>query len=277
MNLTEKVLWQIENHLFRPISLDDLARHCAVSKFHMVRSFRQSTGQTPMTYLRTRRLSEAARLLATGDLDILGIALDLQYQSHEAFTRAFSTCFGVLPVSIRRARSTETLTLTEPLYMNQNMIIDLDPPQIRTQAAFQVMGLGVNSTVENTSNITPLWQDLARAFQENDINPRVCTYGVCIDTDDVGSFRYVAGLEPSKDVVRPKTFETVDIPADTYAVFTHKGHIADIGKSTHTLWNKTLPEAGLTAKHAPSFERYDERFDPISGRGEVEIWVPIET
>lgn len=277
MNLTDKLLWQIENHLFKPITLGDLARHCAVSKFHMVRSFRQSTGFAPMTYLRVRRLTEAAQLLAAGEQDILGIALDLQYQSHEAFTRAFSAHFGVQPIAIRRARSTQTLSLTRPIQMTQNMITDLAPPQIQDRPAFRVTGLGIDSTVEDTSNIPPLWQSLARAFQTNDIDPNICTYGVCTDTNDVGNFRYVAGLEPKRDFSAPKGFETVDIPANTYAVFTHKGHIADIGKSTYTLWNKSLPEAGLTAKFAPSFERYDSRFDPVSGRGEVEIWVPIET
>ena len=67
----------------------------------------------------------------------------------------------------------------------------------------------------------------------------------------------------------------VAIPAGRYAVFTHRGHISDIRRTWYTIWNKALPDAGLTARQAPDFELYDRRFDPETGRGEVEIWVPV--
>ena len=259
MHLIDKALWQIESNLFRPMTLERLSAHCAVSKFHLVRSFRAATGYTPMTYLRARRLSVAAQTLAQGHQDILGLALDLQYQSHEAFTRAFLQLFGTLPIDVRKSRSTETLSLLEPIRMKQDMIIDLVPPKIIEHPAFKVVGIGVNSSVENTSNIPPLWQELGRIFQENDIHPRDCTFGVCIESEDVGKFRYVAGLEPSDTFETPDAFETVEVPAATYAVFTHRGHISDIGRSTYTLWNKGLPDADLTATFTPNFERYDHR------------------
>ena len=48
-----------------------------------------------------RRLSEAARVLANGSPDILTVALDFGYGSHEAFTRAFRDQFGMTPESVR--------------------------------------------------------------------------------------------------------------------------------------------------------------------------------
>mgnify|MGYP003409082453 CR=1 FL=1 len=43
--------------------------------------------------------------------------------------------------------------------------------------------------------------------------------------------------------------------------------------STHpTGW---LPISGMKAADAPSFERYDEKFDPATGNGGLEIWVPV--
>ena len=276
MNLTKKVLWQIENHLRMPISLEDLAALCAVSKYHMVRSFRTSTGHAPMTYLRARRLTEAAEALAKGDTDLLSIALEFQYQSHEAFTRAFSQYFGVLPNSIRRAKSTETLVFMEKITMDQNLIVDLDLPKITKLGAFTVKGVGVNTSVDDTSNIPVLWQELNQHLSPEEWAKVPATFGVCVDFDEAGKFRYVAGFDPFGPIEAPDSFESTTVPANTYAVFTHRGHISDIGKSTYTLWNKTLPESGHTAISAPSFERYDQQFNAVTGFGDVEIWVPIE-
>ena len=67
----------------------------------------------------------------------------------------------------------------------------------------------------------------------------------------------------------------VDIPAGRYAVFTHSGHISDLPRTVYTIWNKSLPDLGLEPRKAPDFERYDKRFDPETGRGTLEIWIPI--
>ena len=50
---------------------------------------------SPMAYVRARRLSDAARALIAGAPDILRLALDSGYASHEAFSRAFKSQFGL--------------------------------------------------------------------------------------------------------------------------------------------------------------------------------------
>jgi len=59
-------------------------------------------------------------------------------------------------------------------------------------------------------------------------------------------------------------------------VFTHKGHISTIRRTISTIWNNWLPSSGYTVADAPTFERYDEKFDPVSGNGGFEIWVPLK-
>ncbi|TGT97346.1 AraC family transcriptional regulator, partial [bacterium M00.F.Ca.ET.163.01.1.1] len=85
MNPTEKALWFVESHLPDAISLDDVATSSGVSRFHVTRAFGAATGRSVMGYMRARRLSEAARKLAGGAPDILSVALDVGYGSHEAF------------------------------------------------------------------------------------------------------------------------------------------------------------------------------------------------
>src|SRR6201989_1266168 len=104
MNPAQKALWYIESHLGRALTLDEIADVAGVSRFHMVRAFAAATGFSVMRYVRARRLSEAGRALADGAPDILGVALDAEYGSHEAFTRAFREHFGKTPDAVRAQR-----------------------------------------------------------------------------------------------------------------------------------------------------------------------------
>ena len=95
MHPVERALWFIENRISGDISLQAIAASAGVSSHHLARAFGAATGQSLMRYARGRRLSEAARSLAAGAPDILAVALDAGYGSHEAFTRAFREQFGV--------------------------------------------------------------------------------------------------------------------------------------------------------------------------------------
>ncbi len=275
MSLADKLLWQIEMRLHTSVTLADLSDACAISPYHMARSFRMATGLAPMTYLRARRLSVAASTLANGDHDILTVALDAQYTSHEAFTRAFAAYFATLPNVVRKARSTTNLTLMEPLQMNKDMIIDIPAPDIKTRPAMRITGLSTACTFDDTSAIPGLWQQFNAREEEVADNP-AAAYGVCYDADGAGNFRYLAGMERTSTHPLPADMDSIDLPAGRYAVFTHNGHIADLPKTIYTAWNKGLSDAGLEPRQAPDFERYDRRFDVATGRGAVEIWIPVQ-
>jgi AraC family transcriptional regulator len=275
MPITSRAIWQIESKRTQPLSLDSLADLCAVSPFHLSRTFRSSTGLPPMVYLRARRLSVAAQRLATEDVDILTVALDTQYGSHEAFTRAFASCFGVLPSTVRQARSTENLTLQEPLEMDKSRLVDVAAPDMKHCTPFHVVGLGIDCTFEDTGSIPRLWHDFNDRAAEMRTTENAAAYGVCVSADAEGRFHYVAGLEAAPDATVPGGMERIAIPAGPYAVFTHNAHISEIGNTVYTIWNKSLPDLGLSHRQAPDFERYDRRFDPKTGRGPVEIWIPV--
>ena len=275
MALLERALWQIEMKLAEPLDLALLASTCASSPYHLSRVFRSATGLSPMAYLRARRLTEAARRLAASDDPILSVALDAQFQSHEAFTRAFASCFGVLPSSVRKARSTSTLILQEPIKMDTSRIVDVAAPEMKRREGFQVIGMSVDCSLESLEIISPLWARFTAREQEIEASPDAVAYGICHDMDAQGRFTYLAGLEPVDGADLPDGMKRLQVPGGEYAVFTHKGHITDIANTVYTIWNKSLPDLGLEPREAPDFERYDNRFDPETGRGEVEIWIPV--
>src|SRR5580704_13540894 len=121
MNAAQKALWYIESHLARPLTLDEISAMAGISRFHMVRAFAAATGFSVMRYVRARRLTEAARTLAAGAPDILQVALEADYGSHEAFTRAFRDHFGLTPETVRSLACIEDLKLQEPIQMNSSL------------------------------------------------------------------------------------------------------------------------------------------------------------
>src|SRR3954470_710827 len=99
-----------------------------------------------MRYVRARRLTRAAQALAAGAPDILSLALEADYSSHEAFTRAFRDHFGVTPESVRAATCLDHLQLQEPIIMNSTPLDNLKAPRFETGKALLVAGIGERCT-----------------------------------------------------------------------------------------------------------------------------------
>ena len=276
MNPAQKALWFIESHLASELSLDDISGMAGVSRFHRVRAFAAATGFSVMRYVRARRLSEAARSLAAGAPDILSLALDADYGSHEAFTRAFRDHFGLTPEAVRSLACIDDLKLQEPIQMDSSFTKDLASPRFEISKPLLIAGVGERYNHENGAGIPGQWQRFHQVI--DDIPHRVgkVAYGVCCNGDDAGNFDYVAGVEVSDFSGLPRPFFRVRIPEQRFAVFTDREHISTIRRTVNTIWNHWLPSSGLKVADAPNFERYDENFDPVTGNGGFEIWVPVK-
>ncbi len=278
MNPALKALWYIESHLGDALTLDEIAAIGGVSRFHMVRAFAAATGLSVMRYVRARRLSEAARALAGGAPDILNLALEADYGSHEAFTRAFRDHFGVTPEAVRAASCVDKLRLQEPIMMDSTLTENLQAPRFETGKAMLVAGVGerYNHANGGTAAIPGQWQRYHQKVDEIPDRVGNVAYGVCCNGDDSGNFDYIAGVEVSDFSNLPREFSRVRIPEQKYAVFTHSEHISTIRRTVNTIWNQWLPASGLKAADAPFFERYDENFDPLTGNGGLEIWIAVK-
>jgi AraC family transcriptional regulator len=276
MNPAQKALWFIESHLADELTLDEVAGVAGISRFHMVRAFAAATGLSVMRYVRARRLSEAARALAGGAPNILTLALDADYGSHEAFTRAFRDHFGVTPEAVRGSTCLDKLRLQEAIIMDSTIIDNLQAPRFETSKPLLVAGIGERYTCESSAGIPGQWQRFHQTVESIPDRIGKVAYGVCFNGDDAGNFDYIAGVEVSDFSDLPREFSRVRIPEHRYAVFTHPDHVSTIRRTVNTIWNQWLPASGLKAADAPFFERYDENFDPLTGNGGLEIWVPVK-
>ncbi|RAS20449.1 AraC family transcriptional regulator [Paraburkholderia bryophila] len=276
MDPVGKALWFIESHFAGELTLDDIADCACVSRFHMARAFEAATGLSVMRYVRARRLSEAARRLAGGAREILAVAIEAGYGSHEAFTRAFREQFGVTPEALRAQGHLDNLALVEPIKMNETLLTHLEAPRFVDGEPLLVAGLGERYTCETSTAIPSQWQRFNAYFGKVPGQVGGVAYGVAYNADEAGNFDYLCGVEVSDFSTLPAEFSRVRIPAQRYAVFSHREHVSTIRRTMNTIWNQWLPASGHTPADAPHFERYDEKFDPVSGMGGLEIWLPLK-
>lgn len=154
--------------------------------------------------------------------------------------------------------------------------LNLGAPRFEDSAALQIAGLNETYTFETRSGIPKQWDRFAPQIGKVPGQVGKNAYGVCWNYRPSCGFDYLAGVEVSDKTKLPKEFITVEIPAQRYAIFTHSGHVSEIPITLDTIWTKWVPDAGLKIAESPCFERYTDEFNPQTGKGGTEIWVPIE-
>jgi AraC family transcriptional regulator len=274
----EKALWFVESHFGREITLDEVAGVCGLSRFQMSRLFSRAIGSTVTAYVRGRRLTQAAYALADGAPDILAVALEAGYGSHEAFSRAFRDQFGLTPAEVRSRGDLDGVALVEPLREDPRVQVDLPPPRFETPGPLSIAGLGRRFPSNDMAGIPALWQAFQPYIGAIHGQRGAAAYGLAGRmAADGDSFFYLAGVEVADLSDLDDGFTGIRLPAQRWAVFSHTGHVTTIASTIDTIFAEALPAAGLTHGEMPDLlERYDEGFDPRSGEGGFEIWVPVK-
>ncbi len=276
MNPVQKALWYVESHLRESTSLEEIATACNVSPFHLTRAFAATMGLSLIRYSRGRRLSEAARQLAQGADDILSVALDAGYGSHEAFTRAFRDQFLITPEQVRAQGHLNNIPLVEAIPMNSAAASELASPRFETLEPTAFGGLVERYNCQSAAGIPNQWQRFVPHLGTIPGYRGNAAYGVVYNFDSDGNFDYMCAVEVTGSANLPADFKTLSVPTQEYAVFTHRGHVAGIRSTISAIWSKWLPQSGYKAVDAPMLERYGPEFNPVTGMGGFEIWVPIQ-
>ena len=281
MSAVLKTVWFIETR-FRDneLSLEAMAEHAGVSRSHLSRIFPVATGLQLSTYLRGRRLTEAARELADGAPDILGVALDVGYGSHEAFTRAFREQFGLTPDDVRRKRSLDTLDLMEPLRMDSTEKVTLAPPVVEDRPTLRLAGLASHFTFQTMDTIPHLWQRFGQYLPEMRTDGPPAAFGISgpMPEGNEGFDYFAAAPWPKGHELLPGLVEMA-LPAGVYARFKHEGHISTIRATCGAVYETGLPALGREADTTwfTFAEYYGPDFEPATGLGTVEIWVKLRS
>ena len=139
----------------------------------------------------------------------------------------------------------------------------------------RVAGFAERYTFQTNQGIPSLWQRFAPHIGHIPGQRGGYTYGVVADFEEDCSFGYLAGVEVSPTADLDEGMGYIDVPAQRYAVFDHKGHISTMRRTAYSIWAQYLPNSALVPTGGPSFERYGAEHDPQTGHGLVEVWTPI--
>ena len=99
---------RIDREYARPLNVEALARDIGMSAGHLSRQFKLAFGESPYSYLMTRRIERAMALLRRGDLSVTEVCFSVGCASLGTFSTRFAELVGMPPGAYRRGQSRAT-------------------------------------------------------------------------------------------------------------------------------------------------------------------------
>lgn len=288
MSLIEEAIQYIEYRLKQPLHASEVAKSVHLSYYHFHRVFQVMTGETPGNYIRKRRLTEAALELLSSRRPILDIAVEYQFESQEAFGRAFKKLFGISPSKFRsrsiRPISTGKAALVDDRLGHRCNNISLEPDIVTLNEDISVMGIYGNT---NISGIADLWKECMQQFSDwNERQAGARAYGICVYVNDVAigevsehtELTEFVGFEESALKGIPDGVNRYRIRAGTYAVFRHQGPVSMLRYTYEYIWGTWLANTSWSLDERDDFEEYGPEFQgPDHEESIIYIYMPITT
>lgn len=99
---------RIDRDYAEPLDVEALAAGAHMSAGHLNRQFRQAFGESPYSYLMTRRIERAMALLRRGDMNVTEVCFAVGFQSLGTFSTRFSELVGMPPSVYRESEAEAT-------------------------------------------------------------------------------------------------------------------------------------------------------------------------
>lgn len=285
----EQAILYIENHLSEDLYVEEAARQAGYSYYHLTRQFQAVLGESVGSYIKKRRLADAAKQLLYTDLRILDIALGHGFESGEAFSRAFKTLYLVTPIEYRKNRldlligSKAALDSRQIEHLSQNVTVH---PRFVTIPEFKAAGLrGQTTLADNT--LPELWTRLcALSPQIPNKSPKGRAFGICEACGEGNTlytmnshvlFSEVAAIQVDSFEGLPELFVKKTIAAGRYAVFTHTGSLSLLPDTFSYIWSTWFLGSGEELDYREDFELYDERFLGFDHpQSQIDLYIPVK-
>lgn len=272
-----RVLQYMDEHVAEDLSLERLAAVAHLSRYHFHRVFKTFTGVTAAAYVRRRRLLLAAARLADTDDGVLDVALDSGFGSHEAFTRAFGTMFGLTP-SAWRAQGATAPYLAPVLDLQPTTqggtAMDMDVRNVEAMRVACVRHVGPYINCE------PAWEMLcAWGIRAGVFGPDTVFLGIAWDDPESTppeAIRYDACCTIPDHVEPGEGVDVRRVGGGPHATCTQIGPFQGLEETYRGLYAAVL-DRGLSLAEAPCFEIY--RTDPKTTPPEklvTELYLPLE-
>ena len=158
-------------------------------------------------------------------------------------------------------------------------VLQLDSPRFENGKAMLIAGLRGHFTTATWAGIPAQWERLG-SFGKIPGTVGPVHYGLCFLMSE--GIDYLCGVEVAGVAGLPSEFSHVNIPAQKYAVFAHHEHVSKLRNTMEAIQRHWFPGSGHEAMRPADgvpdfFERYGEGFNPRTGMGDMEVWIPIKS
>lgn len=282
----QDIINYIENNLDENISVSEVASKSGISSWQFQKIFRKATGDSLGNYIRHRRLSSAAEDLLNSDSKIIDIAINYQFNSQEAFTRAFKNYFNMTPARFKKSerhfhRKTKPQITPELLNHLNEKITQI--PKILTLPERKIIGCSytLKNVFSETQDFLEIlkdhWSNFIKRLPEIQTLPSLHRYGVlkddsCFDDDN---FIYFSGVEVMNYDHIPKGLETYTLPAQTYAVFQSEGRGENSAQTMDYIYGIWLPQSEFKRDSGDDYELFDQGFSLDSKNSYYYYYLPV--
>ena len=287
----QQAITYMEEHLLEDVNYEDVAKQVYISNYEFHRAFSFLTGMTANAYIRSRRLSLAAREIVDTDASITEIALKYGYDTPEGFTKAFTRFHGIAPKFARDGAA--KLKLFNPLVIKISVeggkTMDYKIVQTKAQKFIALVRSFKNEIINDDENheIPDFW---AECNEKQMLGPLYMLrpdgkrdlYGLCTPTcEGSETFEYGIGIIADEDTaqydeeeLKKAGFRIWDVKPGTYVVFECIGDDGDcISDTWAKFYKEFLPQMGYEAEEETDYEKY---FDQGREGLFCELWIPIK-
>ena len=254
-----KVCDFIDCNLDGEFSLEMLSTVAASSKYHFHRIFKAFMGISAMQYVLLARMKRASfRLAFEPEFSVTDIAFEAQFESLEAFTRAFSRIFGQSPSNFRN----------QPDWRSWHSKYEYHPP-ITGESVMDVQIVDFEkrevAIIEHKGSPRLVYETAAKFInwrKSTGLSPIKTseTFGIPhsdpSDTPD-DEFQFdICGSHKGEVPENAYGIKSGTIPSGRCAMTLHKGSHDSIGDTVYHLYQKWLPNSDEELRDYPCYFRY---------------------
>lgn len=247
-----KVLIYIEEHVDEEINMGELAKIACYSLFHFHRVFQAIVGENVGQYIKRLRIERAAGKLCYSSRPVTNIALDANFDTPSAFTKAFKQYSGKSPKDYRAFHGNARAIIQAKL----KELKMIQPDKIEKISDLNL--LFVRRCGNYTQTPSAAWQAMGSFIDANHLDrEKLRRFGISHDDPAVTSvekLRYdacILTLSPVKE--KGEVGRTV-LKGGKYAIFTHLGGYDKLEETFNRIFLVWLPQ---------SKEQYDESRPPF--------------
>lgn len=286
MNNKERILGTIryiESNLTSDIKVSDIAREGCCSLYHFIRLFQSITGTSPKKYLLQRRLTESIDQLRNSDKQIISIAFNYQFGSHEVYTRSFRKQFGVSPSNVRKGEAVPSYLLTQPMtedYVFQSKEARNQPPDIVELKEKIIVGVSYfksgNLKDLDLSSEWNTFMKMAPFIAEKTEPEHYYQIQYWSESQLVEGMHFFIGVEVNNiNGINPECVIKI-IPKGTYLKFIHKGVSRNVGFTYRYIYNEFLPDTEYRLSKPFNFEYYGKEYlSPYKEQSKSYLFIPV--